>query len=537
MTEPEHIPPSPESEPAASPESRPDPRRGPDRTSVLLGNATLLGLGYLLLGLRRLALAACVTALALVALAALFPHVTAWRVLLGLVWAGAVLHAWRLTSPGVRDRSPAPAPQEEPPRENGADRHDGTGRPPWRTRLLTAACVLLVAFAWLRLDTWAVLRDAEAAHTGGDCERALASLRWLVPAHRLAHGSAAERGAAQERACERLSVALDTPDRSDAARMLDEYQAMPGALWDGAGPERADLLLAGVIAGAKEQEGTHEALEAHSPSLDTVEEAFAQLSETLESSPGQSGRAGAVAESFLAALDDIPPCRAREIDEWLLAQEWEDPALVRAMEPQAGRAPVRLFHCADDLGWLASSEEEAAARRDFLAAHPEHPLAERSAEGLLATGEYCAHPAAFPAAPAYEGEGPHAMHLTGLDPEEHDFPGSWRADGVRDTVLVVCVEGPEKGGYQRTCTYEPGADQLTLPFEDVASVDFYASAFTVQAFELRSGEPVEEYTAEIGDPCPAELEYDYYYFDSVPGEYNSDYTAADLRGIFDRLMD
>lgn len=527
MTEPEHPLPSPEppadpgARPEAGPAEGPEPPGDPDAFSAVLGNATLLGLGYLLVRRPQWALAAAGAALALVALIALFPHVTAWRVLLGLVWAGAVVHAWRLARHSGGTPDPAPG---------------GAAPPRWRTRVLTGACVLLVALAWLRLDAWAITRDAEAAHTAGDCDRALASLRWLLPAHGIAHGPAADRGVQQRQACELLTAALSDPDPSAAAEKLERYLAEPGALWDGAGPERAELLLDTVVARAREQEAAGEALGGHGPAVAAVEDAFTQLARTLEDAPGQSGRVGAVAESFLSSLDGMAPCRAREIDGWLLAQDWEDPALARVMEPQAEQAPVRMFDCAEALASVRP-EEGAGAHQEFLAAHPEHPLAARSAESLIATEEYCAHPAAFPAAPAYEGEGPHAMRVSGLDPEEYGFPDSWRADTVEETVLVVCVQGPERGSFQRTCAYEPGEDQLLLPFSGSTDVDFYASAFTLQAYELHSGELVEEYTEEIGDPCPEELEYESYFLDIVPGEYDSDYSAADVRGMFDRLMD
>lgn len=404
----------------------------------------------------------------------------------------------------------------------------------WRTRCgaraLAAACLIFVLLAWVRVDSWAIARDAEVAHADGDCDRAVASLRWLGVAHGVVHGSVASRGEEEREACELLIDALDTLGRPAAAEKLGTYLDHPGSLWAGAGPERAEILFESVM------DSRDEVLEDDDSALATIEEAFAQLSVTLQDTPGQSEGVRAVVESFLVELDEAPHCRAKDIDTWLFEQAWEEPELAETVAAEAGQAPVRMFDCADD---LSRTDEEAAnaAYQEFLTAHPEHTLAMRAAENLLSDGGYCQYPAAYPGAPAYEGGGPHAMWTVGISPSEYDFPSPWQAETTDETVLVVCVEGPEPGSLQQTCAYEPGENQL-LGASGLAEVDFYASEFTVQAYELRSGELVADYAEEVGDPCPGVLEYSSNpLFDTVPGTYDSDYSDADVRAIFDRLMD
>ncbi|MFE1397221.1 hypothetical protein ACFW53_04695 [Nocardiopsis dassonvillei] len=501
-------PPPPQQDPPSR--ATPSAEHGPDRLSVVLGNATLLGIGYMLMRRPRSAIVSLVGSVVLLSLIAYLPHVLAWRLLLPVWWAAVVAHTWWL------------APRGRPLLR-------GAGKAAWRGRALTAACLLLVLFAWVRLDTWTIVRDAGAAHTDGDCERAVASLRWLGPAHSVAHAPSAARGEREREACELLLSALSTTNRPAEAEALREYLDHPGALWDGAGPERAELLLGEAL-----EDG--EAAEGAPPALAMVQEAFSQLSATLRSAPGQSERVRAVVESFLTDLVGAEPCTAKEIDAWLFAQTWEEPELAETTASQADQVPVRMFGCAEALRHT-QVEASMVGYQEFLTAHPEHELAVRAAEALLSDGGYCDHPAAYPGAAAYEGGGPHAMWMSGLDPDDHGFPDSWQAATPDDTALVVCVEGPERGGYQETCYYEPGEDQVLPLYGTSVGVDFYASEFTVRAYELRTGELVEEYSEEIGDPCPDVLEYDSYYLDSVPSEYDSDYSDAGIRAVFDRLMD
>ncbi|WP_152521269.1 hypothetical protein [Nocardiopsis ganjiahuensis] len=476
----------------------------------MIGNATLLGIGYMLMRRPVLAIASLLGSIGLLALIAVYPYVLVWRVLLPVWWAAVVAHTWWS------------APQKDPVLR-------GVENSVWRKRVLAAACLILVLLAWVRFDSWAITRDAEVAHADGDCDRAVASLRWLGAAHGVVHSSVASRGEEEREACELLIDALDTLGRPAAAEKLEAYLDHPGSLWDGAGPERAGLLLEAVM------DSNDEVLEDDDPALATMEDAFAQLSVTLQSTPGQSERVGEVVESFLAALVEAPPCRTKEIDTWLFAQTWEEPELTEMVAPEADQVPIRMFGCADELG-STSVEAAYAAYQEFLTVHPEHALATKAAESLLSDGGYCEYPAAYPGAPAYEGGGPHAMWTVGIDPDEYDFPGSWQAETTDETVLVVCAEGPERGSLQQTCAYEPGESQLEP--RGFVEVDFYASEFTVEAYELRSGELVADYSAEVGDPCPGVLEYGSSpYLDIVPDEYDSDYSDADVRAIFDRLMD
>ncbi|MBB5998986.1 hypothetical protein [Streptomonospora salina] len=483
----------------------------------MLGNATLLGVGYLLLRRPRLAALALAVSAGLLTLTALYPAFLVWRFLLVAWWLTLVIHTWR-TAP--------PAPREPPePRSRW--------NPLWRRRVLLAACLLLVAFGWLRFDTWTVVHYAEDAHAAGECDRAVDSLWSIGPIHGAAYGSAAERGEAERTACERLLTALDAGDAATAATKLGAYLERPDARWDGAGPKRAEFLLDVAM-----QNDGEEFRGDDDPALAATEAAFTQLSDTLQDTPGQSGRVRAVTESFIASLAETPPCKAKAIDNWMLDQDWQNPELAEPVASEADRVPGRMFDCAESFG-VTDPDAAGAAYQAYLKAYPEHESAADAAEALLSDEQYCEHPAAYPGAPAYKGDGPHAMQTFGIDAAQYGFPDSWQADGAAETVLVTCVEGPERGSRQETCYYSAGADQPLVTQQGNAEVDFFASEFSVTAYSLRTGKPVNDYSEEIGDPCPPVLEYESStYLDlGPPSDYDSDYSDADVRGIFDRLMD
>lgn len=510
------------SPPPAPPETKPLTPREPvtrpvDPLAAVAGNATAFGLGYLLLSRPRLAAIALTgTAFLLYALA-LDPENLPWRILFGLWWIAMTLHAWHLT----RGADAALLDPDEP------------GRVP-RVRLLAlgAAAIALLMVAGLRLDAWLTVRGAAAAQTEGDCAAAAQTLESLEAAHRIASGAVAADGEEQLEACRILLQALSEEPQAGANTMID-YMDHPGALWEGAGPERADLLLATARSGESDIESALEA-------------AFAQLSTTLETTPGQSGRVRDVVEDLFTDLAaDRLACKVMQINTWIYAQQWDAPELAEPIAAAAAQVPVRMVDCARLRSEAAELEDARDAYTAFLAAYPDHALAAAATDelyavetaieydnvdGLLSGGEYCDSPAPYRAAPAYEGEGPHAMWTFGLDPAEYGFPGSWQAGSVNETVLVTCVEGPEQGKHLETCTYA-WEDPSPIPY---SSVSFHASRFEIKVYELRTGAEVASYTEEIGTPCPNEMTY---YGAFPPNEALADFSDKEVREMFYRLMD
>lgn len=480
------------------------------RLAVVLGNATLLGVGYVLTRqLRALAVTLIISA-GLLSLVVAWPDFTLWRVLVVVWWVVVVLHGWRSAS-----------------KERHGFRLDRSERIVlWRNRLIAVLCLLLVAFGWYRFDTWRITGYAEAAHTAGDCDRATAALRWLGRGHELANSPAVARGEDEGATCEQLIDALALEDPGRRAAALGAYIENPDARWADAGLQRTEDLFDNVWS---------------SETLETVliENAFVAVSDTLKDQPGQTEALLALVAEFradLAERAELHACEVEEINAWLDTQTWESPELAEALAPEAEAWPERIIACTTSQG---GTDYAGELYQKFLTRFPDHDLAGQALSGLIEDELYCDFPAAYAQSPAYEGKGPHPAQFTGIDPAEYGFADGWQSESAETAELAVCVEGPERGNLQETCYYEPGSDDLPpvgggIHLEDV---DFYATKFTVKAYALRTGELVAEYTKEIGDPCPDELEYEYYAFDVVPGEYDSDYSDKDVRGIFAPLLD
>ncbi|WP_026929812.1 hypothetical protein [Glycomyces tenuis] len=500
---PDHVPPEPQAEPLPSVPA--PPRRATDPVAAVAGNATMLGIGYMFMRRPILAALALVGTGFLLWSAAVQTENPLWRTLLPAWGLAMVLHAWWLTR---RTRVERLVDLVEP---------DPARRP--RFFAVTAASLVLLTVAWFRFDAWWIAHDAATAHAEGDCDRATTALESLDAVHRVAFGPITLRGEEETEACELLLTALDEAP-ADGADTIEEYMAHPGALWDGAGPQRAEFLFDAAMA-------------AEEPNLSTVEEAFAQLSTTLERLPGRSETVRSTVERFMAGLAEAPPCEGHKVDDWLSDQTWDEPELTEPVAAASGQVPVRMLGCAQDR--TASGDDAGAGvlYREFLAEYPEHELAGEAADGVLDSGAYCGDPVAYQGAPEYGGEGPHPMRMFGWTAEGRDFPDSWLAETADETALVVCVEA-ELGEFQESCRY-------ASPSQTFWAV-FYAHKFDIKAYEFRTGGLVADYTREIGDPCPNRLDgtYDTIYLSaSTDGTMMmaSEYTDEDFRGMFSELMD
>jgi hypothetical protein len=513
-------PPGTAPSPAGPPE---DPwRSGPvraklptaDLLAVLLGNATLLGVGYLFLRRWRLALLALAGTTALVI--ALGATAGSPIVLVALaVWCAAMVgHGWWL----VRGSSPAARP--------------------WSQRIVAGVVVvsLLALVVGLHTATERTVSDAAEAHAAGDCEQASALLENLGPVDRAMNGPMALEGAADLEACGLLLDAREIEragwsHRPAAAAAVATYMRHPNAQWEGAGPRRAELLLDA----AYDREGVHRK---------AMRAGFEQLTTTLDETPGQAGRVESVVGDFLADLaEERDHCAVRGLVEWVDGQDWAAPALAEPVAAASGEVPRRVLGCARALAdadrLTASRDAYQAFLQDFRsdrradAASAElydviTGIQRKNVRDLLDTYQYCADPAPYRGADPYRRNARNPMRVFGMDPTAHDFPRSWQANGLKNMVLVACVDGPKRGSYQDTCLYESDAS----PFG--SDVRFYASRFDVRLYEVRTGRRVASFTEEFGEPCPPSIWVESFIPDFfVPPETKrSAFTSAEVRGMF-----
>lgn len=483
--------------------------RAVDPLAAIAGNATGCGLGYMLLGRWWFAAAALAGSGSLVYVMTVDPGNLWWRAGFGVWWFAMGLHAWYLTR------------KTEPRRLLEFDR---PGAPP-RERLLAAgaAGLVLLAVLGLRADAWLTLVRAENDHVAGECGPAADALESFDVTHRAAFGAMVVEGEEQLAACRILNDAR-AQDPETGASTVATYMDHPGAMWEGAGPERAEMFFEAARSG-------HDVAE-------LLEAGFGQLIDTLASDPDQSWRVRDTVEALMSDLaEDTPVCNAATVDIWLRGQAWEAPSLGEPIADAAEQVPKRLLACARDRVDAGALTGAQAAYELFLTDHPDHAEAEAAADelydveyrieydtvtALLNRGDYCSDPSPWRGAAAHEGQGPHAMWTIGLSPERYGFPDSWVAGGVDDTVLVTCVEGPAMGEFQESCRYGSGGEIWLM---------FHAARFDITVYELRTGEVVDEYSREIGDPCP-----DRFYYRNI-NAVQSEYSDADVRAMFDPIQD
>ena len=456
--------------------SPPDPTRPPsggDRLAVVLGNATLLGIGYLFLGRSVLAACAVVGSCVGVVGLALTPGEPWWLLGLGLWWAAMVVHSWFLTSANTGPAAPVL----------------------WQRIVAASVVVLLVTTGLvLRADAHRLVDDARRSHAAGDCTTASETLYRLHAGHNVVAGTTVLDGRAELEACGVLLDALAQSEPVTAAERLQAYLDHPSAAWKGAGPERAARLLA----------------------AGNLKSGFEQLRTTLSDAPDQSGAVRKVVETYLAGLDDgKSPCEVLKTDEWIHDRTGDPPELAEPIAAVADEVPERVLACAREQAETTRLTEASATYEQFLDRFGDHKKARTArseqydvdtaiqrdeALAAFSGNTYCKDPVPYRGAPAYAGSDPHKAWWFGI-PESRTLPSGWETLDIDEAELVVCLHDAGRGRYLETCRYT--ADDAVL------TARFHAWKFRITAYSLRTGKAVERYTTEIGDPCP-----EFYFFDA-----------------------
>jgi hypothetical protein len=470
-----------------------DTHRDHDPLAVALGNATLLGIGYLLLRRWRTAAGAvAVTGVLLVIVSAAGQPGWTWRVVALLWWVATIVHGWYLA--GGKRRS-----------------HQRQASEVRRQRVIAAgaASAVLVIGLGTEVDARRIEAAAADAHRDNDCDEAIATLDRIGFRHRLVDPLVTDRAERGVTACRLLQDALELTesDPAAAADILGDYLDHRSALWDGASELRTDLLL--TAAGAALDE-------ALTGDTDSLESGFDTLATVLVESPARAEEVDRVVDDYLGRLSAVPACDAEPNVDWLRDGGTGGDALDRAVAALPETAPPILASCGDEL-----LDDDPARARDayqaLLDGYPDHPLAatvepkieqadtliERDEVSRLLEGwpdhveadnypPYCEEPARYRGAPPYTGPGPHLIAAFGLFAA---VPREWRANDLDDAAVVLCAEPLDYGTLLGTCDFD--TDQWGF-----ITVDLYTNELTIHAYELRTGDPVLERVIEYGSGCP-----------------------------------
>ncbi|MGX1313344.1 hypothetical protein RKD24_003463 [Streptomyces calvus] len=461
------------------PEPAEPPRAGPacDPVAVALGNASLLPIGYLLLGRWRPAAVWVVGTVWLLALVASTAG-TRYEVVLLLWWAAGTAHGWFL----ARRRA-----------ERGVRRGQRMGA-------LAAAVAVLLTAVLLRVDAYGIDDRVDEARASGDCRTAVAAQGEVWFGHRLAGAPVVGPGDAVVDACRRLERAAST--LADAGRdgNTDDLQRGFRILTDvlnEPGNERTvrtvlDTFLDGLPTGDScDTADLTGWLRDREPTRDVLDRSADTAARTEPAALVGCG-------DDLMAEDAWQQARARYQQ---LLDAYPDHA--RADEARGGVKKATLVIELDTVRRLV---EETSG---------------------MESG-YCDAPAKYSGAPPYRKGSNRALFLG--DGEYTDrLPGGWRTDDPAKAALVVCAGAAENGTAVETCSYE-NEKSAYFPHQ----VTFHKVKIPLEVYELRTGKRVGPRQVQIGGgSCPRVLHYEYYGpYDLGPGDQLVSTATSDVRDAF-----
>lgn len=473
------------SDPPTTPSERPESTLHP--VAVAIGNASLLGVGYLLLGRRWLAAGAVFVALVLVVLLVTVRW-TGFEVALGVWWLAVTVHGWYLAR-----RSVVPAARWQ-----------------WAAALGVTLPLLLVV-GLLRFDAAGVDRQLAVARTAGDCAQAGTATDRIWWGHRVVDAPMTARADTTDVACSRLDEAgrklAATAAGKPIARLATGFDELPGVLRDQPGHEAMvartlDEFLAGL------------------PTAPPCPAAM--ITDWLIARPTTGDvldRAGPSARATAPAA--LVGCG----DALMSTQDWDG----------ARERYQQLVDLYPDDALQARARE--GVTRAVQARELETVRGLLKPDTLNGSPAYCTSPAPYSAAPAY-GSGVNKALIFGNKERTDPLPAEWRAGDAADAVVVVCVgdDGDVAAGQALgSCNYTNVGER------GVYRTTFHKVTVPVTVIELRTGRPVVETTLQISGPsCPQN--YTYLTFGRLaflpgPSDFLVEPSPGDLRAAFAPLIE
>lgn len=430
-------------------EAAPGGGRAHDPLAVALGNASLLGVGYLLMRWWRLAAAAVAVTVVLVS-GLVSTEQESYEIAVLLWWAAVVIHGWYLAGRGayrvaVRRR---------------------------RVVALGVTLPVLLTAGLLRYDASRIGQSVTDARERGDCAGVLSAQDRVWFGHRLADAPLTARGDEAVWACERLRTAraeLTTALTGDTDVLEDGFGTLVSVLAEPGNVQTVETTLNGFLRG----------LPAKDP-CDTVT-VTDWLRDRKHSNDVLDRTSGTVERTAPAALVGCGDNLMAE-DSWKEARTNYEGLLDRY--PHDG-----LADHARKGARRATLSIELAQVRSLLAG------------GSGAQPEYCSSPAKYSGAGPMD-KGTNRALFYAYDEYGTDFskqlPGSWKAGDPADAVLVVCMGEQTYGSSVETCSYyKKGLSGAA------SNVTFHKIAVPVKVYELRTGRLVADRTIQInGTSCP-----------------------------------
>ncbi|MFF5719732.1 tol-pal system YbgF family protein [Streptomyces buecherae] len=466
------------------PPPKPPRRRTYDPLAVALGNASLLGVGYLFLGRRPLALVQVAGVVALVAVSLGRAEPWCEFAVLGW-WLLTTAHGWYLA-------------------RRGDPRTTARGY-----RLVAAGLTLavLLTVGLLRLDAAGIEDDVARARERGDCAAVLAAREQVGFGQRLADAPGAERGDAVVEVCRRLLSSGDEltdglHGKVDTRKLTSGFDTLTDVLeqpeYTAAVAHTLDGFLRSLPLGsACDTVRVTDWLRARKTRHDVLDRVSATVRRTAPE----------------ALVDCADARHGRE--EWGQALGLYQRLLDRyPQNPLADRAREGVHK--------ATLAVELATVR------------ERLSDAYGGQPAYCSNPAKYSAAPAVRKGAVNRALFYGNDEYTDQLPKGWRASEASRAALIVCAgdtAATDSGTAVATCPYySEDSPNLT------GDVTFRKIAVPVKVYALRTGKVVAERTVEIGGTsCPSSFLNDTGLV-GVPPDWLVTESADDVRAAFEPLI-
>ncbi|NKE57410.1 hypothetical protein FXN61_11405 [Lentzea sp. PSKA42] len=411
-----------------------------DAVAAAIGNASLLSVGYLLLGRRLLAVLAMLGTVVLVTVVVAVPSVW-FEVAVLAWWAAMIWHGWYL----------------------GGGRAGSVVRKHRRIALAVTVPVLLV-FGLVRFDAARLEGHVTEARQQGDCARAETELAKVWFGHRVVDAPMTMRTDRTVDACRRLREASgrlnDSLAKGDTDALGAGFRGLNAVLAELPGHDKmVDVALDRFLGGL--------------PTKDSCR--TSSLTDWLKSrKPTGNGldRAATVVPRVAPAA--LVGCA----DERMAANHF-------------GHAQQRYQQLLDEYpGHELTGKAQEGVTKARLAAELAHV---RNLHG-----GYCGQPAAYSGAPEFRKGAVNRAVIWGNREYVDKLPGDWLTHDVGEAVLVVCTGQTEFGAPTQTCPYRAASTGR------VAGVTFRKIAIPVKAYELRTGKVVVDTKVEIGgESCPS----------------------------------
>ncbi|MCT7356684.1 hypothetical protein N4P33_31740 [Streptomyces sp. 15-116A] len=444
-----------------------------DPVAVALGNASLPGVGYLLLGRRAWFWTAAVITVAL-AWTTIAVAETWCEVLLLLWWAAVVTHGRLL----ARRRAAGPR---------------------WGQRLLALALAAAVfpAAVLLRLDAHGIAEDVTEAREGGDCEAVTAAQEKVWWGHRLAAAPVATRGDTAVEACARVGRA--------------EEELTAGLTGDLDAVEWGYQRLASVLKEPGNEATVRAAMDRFLEALPT-EDACETVAITDWLRERKAGRN--VLDRSAATATRLAPAALLKCGDTLRGESaW----------PQARTHYEQLLK--EYPGDNRAGQARKGIRQVVLAEELSQVEGLVRATNGMSSG-YCADPARYSGAPARRKGGNPTLFL-GDDTYTGRLPAGWRTTDARKAALVVCAGEADFGSAVQTCPYR--ADDTG----SITNVTFRKIKVPVRVFELRTGKLLSKRTVQIGgSSCPGA----FFTYGGVPSNKYVTPSGSDIRDAFSSVV-